>query len=134
MGARAPAETVEVVVDEVVKLGIGEVRKLLKAAGSMDELRSLLELYAHQRLPAVLVLREAYGERVLPVRVPLDAALDIWQAVSGRRMSRLLAHDFTQRLLEAVGLEVRSVAMRLRWRLVWKCRSMSQVRSRRGRL
>lgn len=103
---------VEMVVEEVAKTGFDEERYLqtLKAE-SMGE---LLELAAvdHKGLPAAaVVLREATGERVLPIWVGLWDGASIWRSVAGRGFERPLTHDLMGQMLDALGLGVESVAV-----------------------
>lgn len=103
---------VEMVVGEVAKTGFDEGRYLqtLKAE-SMGE---LLEVAArdHKVLPAAaVVLREAEGERVLPIWVGLWDGASIWRSVAGTRPERPMTHDLMGQILDALGLGVESVAV-----------------------
>lgn len=104
---------VEMVVDEVVKTGFDEGRylRMLRETGSIDE---LLEVAArdYKVLPAAaVVLREADGERVLPIWMGLWDGASIRRSVAGRRPSRPMTHDLMGQMLDALGLRVRSVAV-----------------------
>lgn len=129
--AMEPREMVEVTVADVVKVGLKDERwtSRLQAAGSMNELyerwtelpraeepmdecHRLLEPYfAHEGSPAVVVLKEADGERVLPIWIGFEAGLSIWLSVSGRQAPRPMTHDLMRQLMETVGLRVESVAV-----------------------
>ncbi len=103
---------VEMVVGEVVKTGFDEGRYLqtLKAE-SMDE---LLEVAArdYKVLPAAaVVLREAQGERVLPIWVGLWDGASIWRTVAGKNPERPMTHDLMGQILDVLGLRVKSVAV-----------------------
>lgn len=125
-------ETIEVTVDDVIKMGLKDERwtKRLRAAGSLDEMyerwaaelpraagsmgepRGLLDaFFAHESAPAVVVLREAGGERVLPVWMGFETGLSVWLSVSGRRMPRPMTHNLMRQLMETVGFKVESVAV-----------------------
>lgn len=104
---------IEVVVDEVLKGGFDEEGYLraLKAAGSMYDLLEL-GMRDHKALPAaVVVLREARGERVLPIWVGLPDGLSIAASVAGREPPRPWTHDLIGQMLETLNLEVRSAAV-----------------------
>lgn len=107
------AGMVEVVVDDVVKVGFDDERglEMLRAGGSLGgELREFGG--EQERMPAaVVVLREVDGERVVPIWVGLAEGLSIWVSVSGRRMPRPMTHDLMGRLMQTAGLRVTGVAV-----------------------
>ena len=114
MGANTGQDgMVEMVVGEVVKAGFDEERylRMLRETGSMDE---LLEVAArdYKGLPAAaVVLREARGERVLPIWVGLWDGASIRRSVAGGRPQRPMTHDLMGQMLDALGLGVESVAV-----------------------
>ncbi len=103
---------VEMVVDEVVKTGFDEDRYL--EALRARSMQGLLEMgmSAPKGLPAAaVVLREARGERVLPIWVGLPEGMSIAASVAGYSPPRPMTHDLMGQLLDALGLTVRSVAV-----------------------
>ena len=104
---------VEMVVGEVVKTGFDGERylRMLRETGSIDE---LLEVAArdYRSLPAAaVVLREARGERVLPIWMGLWDGASIRRSVAGGVPTRPMTHDLMGQMLDALGLGVGSVAV-----------------------
>ena len=105
---------VEMVVGEVVKTGFDGERhlRMLREAGNMDE---LLEVAARDHgglLPAAaVVLREARGERVLPIWMSLWDGASIRGSAAGSAPTRPMTHDLMGQMLDALGLGVSSVAV-----------------------
>jgi RNA polymerase sigma factor (sigma-70 family) len=109
-------QMIEVVVEDALKMPFDDERGLaiLKAGGSLRELTDLTSITEAEdfRLPSIaVVLKEADGERVLPVWIGLSEGLSIWNSVSGREVPRPMTHDLMRELLATVNLDVESVAV-----------------------
>lgn len=106
-------DTVEVAVDDVIRVGSGDEhwREFPEIAKSLSEPYDPSRHGTPRGGAAVVMLREADGERVLPIYVGLGEGFSIWLSITGGQTMRPMTHDLMRELLETVGLQVESVAV-----------------------
>lgn len=105
-------ETIEVMVDDVIQVSSGDEgwREFSEVAKSMGEAYDPAR-HGTPATPAVLLLREVDGERVLPIYVGMGEAFSIWLSITGGQSMRPLTHDLMRQILETVDLRVRNATV-----------------------
>ena len=105
-------DTVEVTVDEVIRIaspdeGWREFSEVARTITTPEDPGSPQT----SAVPAVLMMREKDGERVLPIYVGLNEAFSIWLTTTGARSLRPMTHDLMRQIMEAADLRVDSATV-----------------------
>lgn len=115
MTVEADSETngmVEVVVEDVLKSSqVGEDYLEALRSGSIRDYHEVGAVRDEGLPGAAVLLRDKDGERVLPIFVGLNDGLAIWRSVAGWEPSRPFTHELMGRMLGALDLTVKSVAV-----------------------
>lgn len=105
-------DKIEVVVDEVIRLASPD--EGMKAFPEVARLMAAPEDPAARQTPAspaALIMREADGERVLPIYVGLNEAFSIWLTITGSRSMRPMTHDLMGQIMDTVQLRLESATV-----------------------